>query len=82
MRSVVLRCTRDDCRLPYARIEGGVLVIEARYHGHRHSNSISIEELMRLSERSPDIESVPNYEPTCYNHVVTIENRPTSVNNF
>lgn len=43
---LVLRCA--CCGLPYARVQGGCLVVESRHHGEKHTNAISLEEVARL----------------------------------
>jgi hypothetical protein len=50
----VLIC--DKCGLPFARVQGGALVIESRHHGQVHVNVLSVDELVRVfggSEREP-----------------------------
>jgi hypothetical protein len=36
------------CKLPFARIQNGALVIDSRHHGERHTNVIALAELVRL----------------------------------
>jgi hypothetical protein len=45
---IVLRCT--ECGLPYARVVNGVLVVESRHHGEKHTSVIAIAELDKLAE--------------------------------
>lgn len=40
------------CRLPFARIENGVLIIESRHHGDKHTNVISLKTLLELISAS------------------------------
>jgi hypothetical protein len=41
-------CECSCCRLPLARIQNGVLIIESRHHGERHTNVIALAELVQL----------------------------------
>ncbi len=43
---IVLRCT--ECGLPWAKIVNGVLVVESRHHGEKHTSVIAITELEKL----------------------------------
>lgn len=46
-----------DCHLPCARVRDGVLVIESRHGGVKHTNSIRLEdvvELLRERERQKE----------------------------
>ena len=43
---VDLRCTCGACRLPWARIKNGCLVVESKHHGERHVNQIALPELI------------------------------------
>ncbi len=36
------------CKLPFARIQNGVLIIESRHHGEKHTNVISLADLIQL----------------------------------
>lgn len=36
------------CKLPFARIQNGVLIIESRHHGEKHTNVIALAELLRM----------------------------------
>ena len=48
-----LRC--EQCGLPFARIQNGVLVVESRHHGQVHLNVISLAAIRELlQEVSPD----------------------------
>jgi hypothetical protein len=42
----------STCRLPFARIENGCLIIESRHHGSRHTNTISLDVLEEKVRRS------------------------------
>jgi hypothetical protein len=44
--------TCSSCRLPFARIHNGVLIIQSRHHGQPHVNVISLSDLVRLLEAS------------------------------
>lgn len=37
-----------DCHQPYARVHDGVLVIESRHGGVKHTNSIRLEDVVQL----------------------------------
>lgn len=52
----VLRCTCGACRLPFAKIINGALVIESVHHGERHRNAIGIDHLLRLLSEQPERE--------------------------
>lgn len=41
-----IRC--DECNLPYARVQDGVLVIESRHYGVKHTNVIRLEDMIEL----------------------------------
>ena len=41
-----LRC--PTCGVPYARLDGNVLVIESRHHGEKHVNVITVDKLLEL----------------------------------
>jgi hypothetical protein len=43
---LVIRC--QDCATPIARLVDGVLVIEAKHHGQRHTAKLSAAELVKL----------------------------------
>lgn len=43
---IVLRCS--CCGLPYARLQGSTLVIQSKHHGEQHTNTITVDELMKL----------------------------------
>lgn len=40
------------CDLPFAVVQRGVLVIQSRHHGQKHSNVITLEELRRMLEQA------------------------------
>lgn len=40
----------DKCRLPYARVQNGCLVIESRHHGEIHTNAIPLAQVRALLE--------------------------------
>jgi hypothetical protein len=44
---LVLRCA--ICRLPFAKLRNGVLIVESRHHGAVHVNVIAVHELARLA---------------------------------
>ena len=46
---VTLRC---NCGTPWAKIINGVLVVESRHRGEKHTNVLALEELRRLMEQS------------------------------
>jgi len=41
-----VRC--KDCQLPFARVLNGLLVIESRHGGMKHTNSIRLEDVVEL----------------------------------
>lgn len=42
----------STCRLPFAVVENGVLVIESRHHGEKHTNVLSLEAVYELVKAS------------------------------
>jgi hypothetical protein len=53
MSEIVLRC--DDCGLPWARVRNGVLMVESRHHGEKHTGVIPVAELVKMcQEGTPD----------------------------
>lgn len=52
MQSLPLRCHRDDCNRPWAHISNGVLLVESVHGGHRHSNAVSLDTLLKLLQGS------------------------------
>lgn len=47
---IILRCA--ICRLPWAKIRNGVLIVESRHHGAVHVNVIALSELEKLTCQS------------------------------
>lgn len=47
--AIILRCS--GCNLPWAKLHNGYLTIESRHHGQKHTNVITIDELVQLSTR-------------------------------
>ena len=45
MEDKVLKC--HQCGLPWARLQGGSLVVESRHHGEKHVNAVAIADLVR-----------------------------------
>lgn len=41
-------CDNDNCNLPSARVQNGVLIIESRHHGEIHRCTISLHLLQNL----------------------------------
>jgi hypothetical protein len=54
-RRYVLRCQCDDCKLPYAYVQNGVLTIQSKHYLSRHTNVITLDELQRLIQQSIDM---------------------------
>ncbi len=48
LEGLVLRC--ECCGLPWARVQGGALVVTSKHHGEPHVNAIALTELARLAE--------------------------------
>lgn len=46
LQSKVFKCA--CCGLPFARIENGVLIIESRHHGEKHTNVIPLSDLIEV----------------------------------
>lgn len=46
---VIIRC--DKCGTPIAAVQNGCLVIEARHHGEKHVNAVSIWNLVLMALR-------------------------------
>ena len=46
----IFRCYK--CNLPFARLQNGAIVIESRHHGEKHTNSISVWDLVLLVIKS------------------------------
>jgi hypothetical protein len=47
---IVLRC--EICKLPWAKIRNGVLIVESRHHGAVHVNVIAVSELEKLATQN------------------------------
>lgn len=45
-----LRCQCGTCKTPFAVVRGGVLVIESRHNGEKHTNFLTLEEVRRMLE--------------------------------
>ena len=41
----------EKCKLPFARVVAGALVIESRHHGKKHTNVVSISELVEIARK-------------------------------
>ena len=50
MTDEIFRCHK--CNLPFARLQNGAIVIESRHHGEKHTNSISVWDLVLLVIKS------------------------------
>ena len=50
MTDKIFRC--HECNLPFARLQNGAIVIESRHHGEKHTNSISVWDLVLLVIKS------------------------------
>jgi len=72
-----LECAHEGCRLPWARLVNGTLVVESRHGGSRHENVISFHVLIRLLEVSKQGENCWNLLPPVDYVVSTI--RPASI---
>lgn len=59
MHQLSLRCHRDDCSRPWAHIYNGVLTVESIHAGHRHTNAVSLDTLLKVLKGSA---SSPNDE--------------------
>ncbi len=51
-----LRC--HVCGLPWGRLQDGVLIIESKHHGEKHTNTVVVEKLVKLCQEgsTPDAE--------------------------
>lgn len=50
---LVLRCA--CCGLPWARVQGGALVVVSRHHGEQHVNVVALTELRRMGEAATEL---------------------------
>jgi len=41
-----LRC--QQCGLPWARLQGSVLIVQSKHYGETHVNTVTVEELAEL----------------------------------
>ncbi len=57
MHQMSLRCHRDDCSRPWAHIYNGVFTVESVHGGHRHTNAISLDTLLKLLKGSSVVTS-------------------------
>ena len=44
----LLRC--HICGLPWGRLQDGVLIIESRHHGEKHTNAVMVEKLLEVCQ--------------------------------
>lgn len=52
MHQMSLRCHREDCSRPWAHIYNGSFTVESVHGGHRHTNAISLDILLKLLKGS------------------------------
>jgi len=44
VRQLVCSC----CRLPFARIQNGTLIVESHHHGQKHVNCLPLQDVVQL----------------------------------
>jgi hypothetical protein len=52
MQAIPLRCYKDDCQRPWAHICNGAFLVESVHGGHRHTNAIALDVLLKLLQGS------------------------------
>ena len=60
----ILRCS--CCNVPWARLENGVLIVEAKHHGERHVNVVPVGDLANPFPESTPYGIMAVSQPTAW----------------